>query len=169
MKFFENYKKQILTVLAVVLVAASILTAGRTGNANFLESTLGFVITPLQKVTTNVSSFFGDKFSNIKNEKEQIKLENEKLVEKMKKIAVEGVMRSKNCRNVKALSALVDMDSVHVDDEGNISGIDIEKLMEEYPYLFEKEKSKRYGNGFKKSGKSESSVEKNFKKGLFRV
>ena len=112
---------------------------------------------------------FDTGYENIKNEKEQIKLENEKLVEKIKKIAVEGVMRSKNCRNVKALSALVDMDNVHVDDEGNISGIDIEKLMEEYPYLFEKEKSKRYGNGFKKSGKSESSVEKNFKKGLFRV
>ena len=124
---------------------------------------LGIFIEELEK------GGFDTDYENIKNEKEQIKLENEKLVEKIKKIAVEGVMRSKNCRNVKALSALVDMDSVHVDDEGNISGIDIEKLMEEYPYLFEKEKSKRYGNGFKKSGKSESSVEKNFKKGLFRV
>ena len=66
-----------MTVLAVVLVAASILTAGRTGNANFLESTLGFVITPLQKVTTNVSSFFGDKFSNIKNEKQTIKIKSD--------------------------------------------------------------------------------------------
>lgn len=50
---------------------------------------LGIFIEELEK------GGFDTDYENIKNEKEQIKLENEKLVEKMKKIAVEGVMRSK--------------------------------------------------------------------------
>ena len=82
---------------------------------------------------------FDTDYENIKNEKEQIKLENEKLVEKIKKIAVEGVMRSKNCRTVKALSALVDMDNVNVDDEGNISGHVIVTIMEWYHDRLEEE------------------------------
>ena len=108
MKFFENYKKQILTVLAVVLVAASILTAGRTGNANFLESTLGFVITPLQKVTTNVSSFFGDKFSNIKNEKD-LEKENEELKAEIERIERENKRLSLMDEENKKLSTLLEI------------------------------------------------------------
>lgn len=104
----------------------------------------------------------------VKAENESLRGENEKLSKKVKKVATEGIMRSKKCRNVKALSALIDIDGVEVDDDGNVTGIDIEKLMEEYPYLFEKEKSKRYGNGFKKGTKAEGSIEKSFKAGLFR-
>lgn len=105
---------------------------------------------------------------NIKTENQNLKTENEKLSKKIKKVAAEGIMKSKKCRNVKALFALVDIDGIDVDDDGNVTGIDIEKLMEEYPYLFEKEKSRRYGKGFEKSGKTESSIEKNFKNGLLR-
>ena len=108
MKFFENYKKQILTVLAVVLVAASILTAGRTGNANFLESTLGFVITPLQEVTTNVSSFFGDKFSNIKNEKD-LEKENEELKAEIERLERENKRLSLMDEENKKLSSLLEI------------------------------------------------------------
>ena len=122
-----------------------------------------------EDLATEILGIFIDTLGyNIDEYNENIKTENEKLSKKIKKVAAEGIMKSKKCRNVKALFALVDIDGIDVDDDGNVTGIDIEKLMEEYPYLFEKEKSRRYGKGFEKSGKTESSIEKNFKNGLLR-
>ena len=108
MKFFESYKKQILTIIAVLLVISSIFTAGKTNNANFLESTLGFVVTPLQKVATNVSSFFYEKISDLK-EKRNLEKENEELKSKVEQLEVENKRLSLLDDENKKLSALLEI------------------------------------------------------------
>lgn len=108
MKFFESYKKQILIVLAIFLLVASVFTAGKTGNANFIESTLGFIVTPLQKVSTNISSFFDDKFHNIKNQSD-LKAENEELKSEIERLERENKRLSLLDEENKKLSALLEI------------------------------------------------------------
>lgn len=85
MRFFEEYKKQILVTVAVILVISALFTAGKKANATIFDNAFGFIVTPLQKVTTTVSTWVGEKVGSINNgidiatENKELKAEVEKL------------------------------------------------------------------------------------------
>lgn len=61
MGFFEDYKKQIITIAAILLVIISLATVGKNTQIPFLSSAVGYVITPLQKLTTSAGNWIMDK------------------------------------------------------------------------------------------------------------
>ena len=85
MGFFEEYKKQIITVVTVLLVICALFTTGRKMNATFIDNTIGFVVTPFQKLTTGVEGWVGGKISVAKN-KNGLAEENKKLKEKVARL-----------------------------------------------------------------------------------
>ena len=69
--FFEKHKKKIVIALAMVLVCCAVLTAGRKKSAIFLESVVGFVISPFQDLTTGLSSWMDDTVTTFTQTTEQ--------------------------------------------------------------------------------------------------
>ncbi len=60
------------------MAVSALVTMGRRTNSTFVENTLGFVITPLQDITSTVSGWFGDRISTLRDESD-IYAENEEL------------------------------------------------------------------------------------------
>lgn len=93
MGFFEEYKKQIVTIVAILLVIIALITAGKKADATFIDNTFGFIITPLQKITTNVSSWIGEKVNSVKDttnlteENKQLKQQIEQLEAENKRLS----------------------------------------------------------------------------------
>mgnify|MGYP005804346509 CR=1 FL=1 len=69
--FFEKHKKKIVIALAMVLICCAVLTAGRKKSAIFLESVVGFVISPFQDLTTGLSSWMDDTVTTFTQTTEQ--------------------------------------------------------------------------------------------------
>ena len=82
MGFFQKYKKQIITVVTVLLVISALFTTGRKMNATFIDNTIGFVVTPFQKLTTGIEKWVGGKISISKNKNTMVD-ENKKLKKKV--------------------------------------------------------------------------------------
>ncbi len=59
-----------------------------------------------------------------------------------KKLAVQGSLAQAGCIDAAALMAHVDMEGVDIAPDGHISGLDVAKLRESYPYLFNKPDAK---------------------------
>ena len=55
MKFFNEYKRQLITLAVIALAVISFFTAGSRINAGFLGDAAGFVITPLQGAVASVT------------------------------------------------------------------------------------------------------------------
>ncbi|MCQ4725521.1 rod shape-determining protein MreC [Anaerotignum faecicola] len=89
MKFFEEYKKQILIILAFVLAVSALITMGRKSKSTFVENTLGLVITPLQDITSAVGGWFGDRISSLRDEND-IYAENEELKARIELLEAEN-------------------------------------------------------------------------------
>lgn len=53
-----------------------------------------------------------------------------------KRLAVQGSLAQAGCIDAAALMAHVDMDGVDIAPDGHISGLDVTKMQEAYPYLF---------------------------------
>ena len=83
MEFFEEHKKQIMLAVTAILFVAILVTYGKKTNATFVENALGFVITPVQDLTTNVGNWFGSKIDWIRN-KDNLAEENKQLKEQLK-------------------------------------------------------------------------------------
>lgn len=56
------------------------------------------------------------------------------------------LMKAKG-RNLKAIKALIDMDNVTLTEDGALSGLDLEGLQKESPYLFDTEQRSVSGTG----------------------
>lgn len=108
MGFFEEYKKQIITIASVVLVIVALITGGRKLNATVVDNALGFVITPLQKVTTTVSDWIGDKVDFIKN-KTDLEAENKELKARVEELEAENKRLSYFEAENKKLSDLLEI------------------------------------------------------------
>ena len=89
MKFFEEYKKQILIILAFILAVSALITMGRKSKSTFVENTLGLVITPLQDITSAVGGWFGDRISSLRDEND-IYAENEELKARIELLEAEN-------------------------------------------------------------------------------
>lgn len=89
LRFFNDYKKQILILLAVIFAISALLTAGKKTKSTIFDNALGFIVTPLQSITTTVSGWFGDRISSFKDEND-IYDENEELKAKVELLETEN-------------------------------------------------------------------------------
>lgn len=114
MGFFEEYKKQIVTIVAILLVIVALITAGKKANATFIDNALGFIITPLQKITTNVSGWIGEKVSFVKDTTDLAE-ENKQLKEQIALLEAENKRLSYfETENIK-LSELLEISQKYAD------------------------------------------------------
>ena len=104
-------------------------------------------------------------------QKEELERNIAQLKEELRKSKIDSeldkLIMNAGGRNVKAIKALINMDKVEIDEDGNITGVDIEAIKQECPYLFNIEESYNEGTGVNKSTKRKSSVENDFIKSLF--
>ena len=59
--------------------------------------------------------------------------------EKLKKYVIECFLKQQGARNTKALLALIDLESITLNDDNTLEGLDIKQLKKEVPYLFEEQ------------------------------
>jgi len=105
-EFFEEHKKQIMLAVTAILFVAILVTYGKKTNATFVENALGFVITPVQDLTTNVGNWFGSKIDWIRN-KDNLAEENKQLKEQIALLESENKrLRRYNTENQKLAELL---------------------------------------------------------------
>ena len=114
MEFFEEHKKQIMLVTIAILIVVIFITYGRKTKATFVESALGFVITPVQELTTNVGNWFGSKIDWIRN-KDNLAAENEQLKEQIALLESENKRLRKYGTENQRLSELLKISQKYAD------------------------------------------------------
>lgn len=77
MQFITKYKKVIFTLICILCILMALFSINRA-TPTFLEEKLGFIITPIQKINTNISSWIGSKYSAYLKY-EELEAENEEL------------------------------------------------------------------------------------------
>lgn len=65
MKFLHQYSKQIFSIIAVFLIISVIITAGKYSNAGFIDNVLGFVITPLQNISSSIGGYLSTTLTSL--------------------------------------------------------------------------------------------------------
>lgn len=108
MGFFNEHKKQIIMVATVLLILSSLFTLGKKHNATVLDNVIGFVLTPLQKIATDIGSLVEDQFDSVKN-KTDLAEENTALKEQIMQLEAENKRLSLYDEENKKLSALLKM------------------------------------------------------------
>ncbi|MGL4790757.1 MAG: rod shape-determining protein MreC [Anaerotignaceae bacterium] len=108
MKFLLDYKKQLLTILAVILAITALITAGRKTNATFTDNALSFITVPLQRIFTGTSEWFGERISVLVDETD-IYAENEELKAKIELLEMENKRLSLYEEENKILSGLLEV------------------------------------------------------------
>lgn len=108
MNFFETYKKQIFILLAIVLVLCSFITAGLKQQTGLVGSAVGFVITPLQKLSSSVTGYVGEQIASLSQERD-LEAENEELKAQVALLQAENKRLSLYEEENKRLSDLLDM------------------------------------------------------------
>ena len=92
------------------------------------------------------------------------------LAENRKTAAVERAILEAGGKNVKAIMALIDMEEVSYDQKEGLTGLDMEAVKAEAPYLFYEMAEKKKGTGTVKCGqkKREDEIRAAFRRGLGR-
>lgn len=108
MKFFETYKKQIFILLAILLVLCSFITAGLKQQTGLVGSAVGFVVTPLQKLSSSITGYVGAQISSLSEERDS-EAENEELRAQVALLEAENKRLSLYEEENKRLSDLLDM------------------------------------------------------------
>lgn len=100
-------------------------------------------------------------------EREEIEQEYQ---EKLKEMAVRYAIQTAGGKNEKAILALVDLEKVELLEDGKLSGLDLEALKDEVPYLFQTLEKKTKGTGFSSSttNNKKKQTAKVFKDALLR-
>ncbi len=80
MDFIRRHIKKILVVITVLLIAVMLLSYSFKDRTGFLEDSLGFIITPMQKVSTNISISIGELFGQ-NRDIDLLNEENKKLIQ----------------------------------------------------------------------------------------
>lgn len=122
MNFFRDYKKQIFTIVAVILAITAVITMGRKSNATFIDNTLGFVITPVQNAVSSVGGWFGKKIDGIKSDA-ALEAENEELKAQLELLEAENKRLSLYEEENKRLSQLLEVAQKYA--EYDTTGADI--------------------------------------------
>lgn len=92
------------------------------------------------------------------------------LAENKKTAAVERAILENGGKNVKAILALIDMEKVSYDAKEGLTGLDLEAVKAEAPYLFYEKTEKKKGTGVPNSRqkKKEDEIRAAFRRGLGR-
>lgn len=108
--------------------------------------------------------------SQMQEMQETLEGKDGELAESRKTAAVERAILEAGGKNVKAILALIDMDEVSYDGKTGLTGLDMEAVQEEAPYLFYEKAEKKRGTGAAKSGrmKKEDEIREAFRRGLGR-
>ena len=104
--FLEKYKKYIITGAVILLSIIALVTSGKKLNATFLESAIGFVVTPFQDLTTGVGSWIDNTLAGKRKQKEII-AENEKLKKEVASLLSDNARLSLLDEENKKLTALL--------------------------------------------------------------
>ena len=108
--------------------------------------------------------------SEMQNMQEALDGKEEQLAQERKTAAVERAILEAGGKNVKAILALIDLEEVTYEEEKGLTGLDLEAVQEEAPYLFYEKTEKRKGTGMTRGskGKKEDEIREAFRRGLGR-
>ena len=116
MKFFNEYKRQLITLAVIALAVISFFTAGSRINAGFLGVAAGFVITPLQGAVASVTGWVSDSASEIVH-RHELADENRELKAQIAELQAENERLSLYEEDNRQLSALLEMEQKYRDHE----------------------------------------------------
>lgn len=108
MDFFENYKKQIISLISLILIITAFTTLGKNSNIPFIENAVNLILTPVQKITTEVSGWISDKTQSITSKTDYEK-ENKELKEKIETLEAENKRLALFEERNTELSSLLDI------------------------------------------------------------
>lgn len=108
MKFFHEYKKQLLILATIALALISFFTAGRKINAAFMDDVFGFVITPFQGAVASVTGWVNDAVDDI-IKRNELADENRQLKERIEELEAENKRLSLYEDENKKLSELLEV------------------------------------------------------------
>lgn len=116
MEFFEAHKKQIILIVTAILLICILFTYGKKTNATFIENALGFVITPVQELTSDIGNWFGSKIDWISNH-DTLAEENEQLKEQIALLKEENKRLKRYDTENKRLSELLKISQKYAEYE----------------------------------------------------
>ncbi|HIW47699.1 MAG TPA: rod shape-determining protein MreC [Firmicutes bacterium] len=108
MKFFETYKKQIFLLLIIFLAALAFFTTGSRGGSGPLGSAAGFIVTPLEHLSSSITSAVGQAISSLTHEQDLAE-ENEELRAQVALLEEENHRLSLYEEENERLSSLLDL------------------------------------------------------------
>ena len=114
MKFLKHYKKRLLIFIFIILILSSIVTLDKKSNTNFISNIFGFVITPLQNMTTSTSNWIEGNIENLQNTT-NVTEENEKLKEEIERLTAENKNLSIYKDEYDKLAALLELSQKYTD------------------------------------------------------
>ena len=116
MKFFNEYKRQLITLAVFALAVISFFTAGSTINAGFFDDVFGFVVTPFQGAVASVTDWVGNSVDTIVRRNE-LADENRELKEKIEELETENKRLSLYEDENEQLSSLLEVAQKYKDYE----------------------------------------------------
>ena len=105
-QFWEEHKKKIIAVFAIIITAVALFAGGKNLNASALESVIGFVVTPFQDITTGIGSWVESTGASTKD-KTALLEENAQLKEDLAKLQDETKRLAQYEKENETLSALL--------------------------------------------------------------
>lgn len=108
MKFFHEYKRQLIILSVIALAVISFFTAGRQINAAFMDDVLGFVVTPFQGAVASVTSWVNESVNDIVHRNE-LADENRELKSQLEELEAENQRLSLYEEENKNLSQLLEV------------------------------------------------------------
>jgi len=114
-----------------------------------------------------------DAFEAVQAENETLAAEKAALEEELEDVrrtsAVEKAIWEAGCKNSRAILALVDLSRVRLDGKNGLSGLDLEAVKADAPYLFTEKEERTRGTGTTRGQRRrESEISEAFRRGLRR-
>ena len=108
MDFFENYKKQIISLISLILIITAFITAGKNSKIPIIQDAVNFIVAPVQKITSSITLWVSEKAENITRSIDYEK-ENKELKERVELLEAENKRLSLFEERNKVLSGLLDI------------------------------------------------------------
>lgn len=108
MDFFENYKKQIISLISLILIITAFITAGKNSKIPIIQNAVNFIVAPVQKITSSITLWVSEKAENITTSIDYEK-ENKELKERVELLEAENKRLSLFEERNKVLSGLLDI------------------------------------------------------------
>jgi len=110
LNFFQNYKKQLLSIVIIVLAVLALVTAGKKQKATVFDNAVSLVVVPAQNIVSTVSSWFGSRISSMRDDTD-LNAENTELKAQIALLQSENKRLSLFEEENKRLSGLLEIAS----------------------------------------------------------